>query len=204
MYRPIGVGSSLAGFINGKLLDWNWKRIAIKNNLPYDRKRLHDLKDFPVEKARLQLALPVLAPGILVMIPYGWALQYRAPLAVPLILQLVMGYSFTSCSNMTQNLVVDLFPGMAATVSANNNLARCLFGAGAAAVISPMLESMGWGWCWVFIGLLCAATYGVLIWEMKSGPKWREKRRLRLQREYEEKKAQQEEGMLQMNSRQKT
>jgi MFS family permease len=80
---------------------------------------------------------------------------------------------------MIQNLTVDLFPAMAATVSANNNLSRCLFGAGAAAVIGPMLNGMGWGWCYAFVGLLCAATLPIIWWEMKRGPFWREQRRLR-------------------------
>ncbi|KAF2098541.1 putative MFS transporter [Rhizodiscina lignyota] len=191
-YLPLGAGCSVAGFVNGKLLDWNWRRTAKKNNLPYDRKRAPDLRNFPVEKARLQTLFPTLAPGLLALLPYGWALQYGAPLPVPLILQFFCGYSLTSASNTTQNLTVDLFPGMAATVSANNNLSRCLFGAGCAAVIKPMLDNMGWGWCFTFITIICATQFPLMWFEIRCGPKWREERRQREERKQKDKQAKKE------------
>lgn len=178
-YLPIGIGCSIASFVNGRVLDWNWRRVAIKSGHPTDRRKNHDLRNFPIEKARLQVVFPTLLPGLMAMLPYGWALQYNAPLAVPLVLQFIIGWSLAACGNATQNLSVDLFPGMTATVSANNNLSRCLFGAGTAAVINPMLEGMGWGWTYTFITLLVTLSYPILYWVMRSGPRWREERRLR-------------------------
>lgn len=186
-YLPMGIGASIAGLVNGKTLDWNWRRVAKKSGHPTDRRKDHDLRTFPIERARLQIVFPTLLPGLLAMLPYGWALQYNAPLAVPLILQFIIGWSLTACGNITQNLSVDLFPGMAATVSANNNLSRCLFGAGTAAVINPMLDHMGWGWTYTFITALVATSFPILWWEMVSGPIWREERRLKEERANEAK-----------------
>ena len=120
--------------------------------------------------------------GIAAFLPYGWVLEQRAPLAVTLVLQFIMGLCFISALNTLNTLLVDLFPDRAATAAAACNLVRCWLGAVGAAVVDQMLVRMGWGWCFGFLGLLLAATM-VLLWlENERGMQWREKRLARNER----------------------
>jgi hypothetical protein len=52
-----------------------------------------------------------------------------------------------------------------------------LLGAGATALIDPMLSAMGRGWCFTFIAFVMMATSPLLLWEINRGPAWREARR---------------------------
>ncbi|KAI9824847.1 MAG: hypothetical protein M1819_000799 [Sarea resinae] len=89
-YLPVGGAAILAAFLNGKLMDWNYRRWAKKLNLPLDKKRSTDLRNFPIEKVRLQPVL-VFAPLVsATYIPFGWVLQKRVNLAVPLIQEFIM------------------------------------------------------------------------------------------------------------------
>lgn len=48
-----------------------------------------DENEFPIERARLRLVPWCLTPFLLCTIGYGWCLQYRVHIAVPLILQFI-------------------------------------------------------------------------------------------------------------------
>jgi len=68
---------------------------------------------------------------------------------------------------------------------------RCLLGAGATGVITPMIDAMGRGWCFTFISLFLVATSPLLWWVYFQGMEMREGRRLkdeRKEREKEEKR----------------
>lgn len=75
---------------------------------------------------------------------------------------------------MTFADIVD--PTSPATATACNNLCRCLLGAAEAAVIIPMIEHMGRGYCFTFIALVIYVTTPILLILMRWGPKWREGR----------------------------
>lgn len=141
-----------------------------------DRKKGDDLRNYPIERARLQCVFPVMALGCAAFIPYGWGLQQHTSLAVPLVLQFVVGFCFVASLNTLNTLLVDLFPDRAATAAAACNLVRCWLGAIGAAVIDQMLTSMGWGWTFVFLGM-CMAVAMVLLWvEHVYGMRWRQAR----------------------------
>ena len=173
----------------GKLADYNYKRLAKKLGFPVDLKRGDDLKDFPIERARIQVILPSLAVGAASVLCYGWAMQQNANLAAPLILLAIMGATLTSSVVILSTLLVDLYPTRAATVTAANNLSRCLLGAGATAVIEPMLQAMGRGGCYSFIAGVIVVMSPLLWVEMENGPRWREERRLRGEKSKEKKEA---------------
>lgn len=90
-YIPYGVGAVVASLLCGRVIDINYKRVAKANNITVDRKRGDDLRQFPIEAARIQVMYPFLALGICSLICYGWVLEFEAPLAAPLILQFLMG-----------------------------------------------------------------------------------------------------------------
>ena len=176
-YIPFGLGASVASILNGKFLDRNYRRIAVDMGFPLVKNRHTDLRDFPIEKARLQIAFPMLSLGSLCVLAFGWCLNYGVHLAAPTTILFVMGLTLTGAFNTVSTLLVDLYPTEAAKATAANNIVRCLLGAGATALIDPMLSAMGRGWCFTFIALVMLATSPLLLWEIHRGPAWREARR---------------------------
>ncbi|KAL2840731.1 major facilitator superfamily domain-containing protein [Aspergillus pseudodeflectus] len=175
-FLPLGVGASLGAIITGKILDWNYRRHASALSLPLDTNRTTDLRDFPIEHARLQAFFPAILLCLATIIPYGFALQASAHIFVPLVLQFFNGFATISATNALNTLLVDLFPDRPATAAAACNLVRCWLGALGAAVVENMLRDMGLGWCFVFLGAVFGLG-GVMGWvEYVFGRGWREKR----------------------------
>ncbi|TVY48708.1 Itaconate transport protein [Lachnellula occidentalis] len=187
-YIPFGAGCALASFINGRMLDRNYKRVARQIGFTIDRKHGDDLRHFPIERARLDLIWPLLYFGLACYLCYGWVLEKNANLAAPLILQFLIGLTVNGSFNILSTLVVDLYPQSPSTATAANNLVRCLMGAAGTAIINIMITAMGRGWCFTFIALVCLA-FSPLLWvELKWGPIWREERRVRMDKAAEDQK----------------
>ncbi|MCJ1353147.1 MAG: hypothetical protein MMC33_003132 [Icmadophila ericetorum] len=178
-FIPFGVGCTLASFLCGKLMDMNYKRVAKGANFTIDRHRGDDLRDFPLEKARIQVIWPLLYLGVAALLCYGWVLQKDGPLVAPIILTFIMGVCLTGVFDIISTVLVDMYPNCPSTATAANNLARCSMGAGGTAVIIQMIGAMGRGWCFTFIAAVVAASSPLLIVVLKCGPRWREERRLR-------------------------
>lgn len=60
-----GIGTPLSAWANGHLVDWNFRRIAAKEGVPVLKGAKQSLSNYPIEKARLQIALPMLVSLIL-------------------------------------------------------------------------------------------------------------------------------------------
>ena len=186
-YIPFGVGSMAASFISGKLMDLNYRRIAKAAGITIDKKRGESMRHFPIEKARIQVIWPLLYTGTIVLSFYGWVLEKNPPLAVPLVLQFVLGLCLTGAFNCISTILVDLYPLSPATATAANNLVRCFIGAAGTAVIIQMIDKMGRGWCFTFIAAVLFVTSPLLCAVLKWGPRWREERRVRLEKHDKEK-----------------
>ncbi|KAG0160117.1 hypothetical protein PDIDSM_7644 [Penicillium digitatum] len=199
-FLPLGVSSCLGAVLYGKVIDYNYKRTAQKLGFSIDRKKGDDLRNFPIERTRLQTVFPAMTIGVAAFIPYGWVLQQRAHLAAPLVLQFIIGFCFVASLNCLNTLLVDLFPDQPATAASACNFVRCCLGAVGAAVISQMLSGMGWGWCLFFLGLVMAAGLGLLWVENVYGMGWREKRLLKIERKKVEKEARAAEIQVERNS----
>lgn len=162
-YIPFGIGGSSAALLHGRILDWNFRRTARKLGVKVDRKRQTDLLSFPIEKARLQISLPLLYVALSLLLIYGWVLDIHSPLAAPLILLFPMGYCITSCFNTCQTLLVDFHPTQPSTATAANNLLRCLLGAGSLAILDPLLSAIGVGGTFsLLVGILVA--FSPVLW----------------------------------------
>ena len=177
VYIPFGAGSLISALSTGKAIDWNYRRHAKRNGFPLTKNRHQDLTNFPIEKARLEVALPFLYIGNIGSIAYGWTLDYRTNLAGPLILLFVLGYGSMAAFQVMQILMVDINPGKAASATAANNLFRCLLGAGSTAVVVPMIDKMGVGWTYTFASLVWIALSPSLWLLMKYGPGWRKEKK---------------------------
>ena len=71
-----------------------------------------------------------------------------------------------------QTFIVDLCPGKPAAATAANNLFRCLLGAGATAVVNPMIEAMNVGWTYAFAALVWIGLSPLLLILIKLGRRW--------------------------------
>ncbi|CAI6337520.1 unnamed protein product [Periconia digitata] len=178
-FIPFGIGAMAAPMINGKLMDFNFRRLARTGGFPIDKRIAVDLKDFPLELARLQVALPLLAIGTAAILCYGWTLEVETSIAAPLIMHFLMGLFLTGAFNCLSVMVVDYYPLSPATATAANNLARCLIGAAGSAIINIMVDAMGRGWCFTFIAGVLISFSPLLVVLLKWGPGWREGRRVR-------------------------
>lgn len=69
-----------------------------------------DMSNFPIERARLEVALPTLAVGSLRMIAFGWMVQYKVNLAQPLVLLFALRFCVSAPLNTVTVLLVDIFP----------------------------------------------------------------------------------------------
>jgi hypothetical protein len=202
MFIPVGVGSILSAFTTGKIVDWNYRRHAKRLNFPVKRNRRQDLSSFPLERARLEIALPLFYIGAATIVIYGWVMKIHTSIAVPIILLFILGYSLLAAFQCLSILMVDIYPGRPATATAANNLVRCELGAAASAAISPMAIVMGWGWAYtVFAGLSVASSPALWV-IMRWGMKWRremkvkEERKEGKRRRIEERKERTREGQV--------
>ncbi len=178
-YLPYGLGCCAAAVMQGYILDSNYRRIAHSIGFTIDLKRGDDLREFPIEKARIMPVYPILSTGIAAVICYGWVLQAETNLAGPLVLLFVIGLCVTGSFSILNTLLVDLYPEAPATAVAANNLVRCLFGAAGTAFIESMLGAMGRGWTYTFWALILV-VFSPLLWVLTArGPRWREERRVR-------------------------
>lgn len=178
-FLPFGVGCFLAPLINGPLLDWRFRVVAKQAGISIDKKRGNSLQGFPLERARVPVALPSVVIAALCTISYGWALDQNAPLAVPLVLLFFMGVCFTVSSNVSSTMLVDYYPQSPSTAIAANNVCRCLIGAAATAVINYEISGVGRGWSFTIAGLVVLATTPTMLVLLRWGPGWREERRLK-------------------------
>ncbi|KAK9246060.1 major facilitator superfamily domain-containing protein [Lipomyces tetrasporus] len=189
MFIPIGAGGLVSAFTTGKVVDWNYRRHAKLNGFPVVRNRRQDLTNFPIETARLQIALPLFYVGAASIIAYGWVMDHKVNLAGPVILLFIMGYALISSFQVLNVLMVDIYPGKAATATAANNLVRCELGAAASAAIVPMSNAMGRGWAYTLLALIFVGYSPTLLVVMKYGMRWR-----KAKKEKEEKRAQEKES----------
>jgi hypothetical protein len=63
-YIPAGLGSLLSATANGVFVDWNYRRICIKEGIPLEQDYKRHLFSFPIEKARLQIGIPMIVSSL--------------------------------------------------------------------------------------------------------------------------------------------
>ncbi|KAG6186836.1 hypothetical protein E4U48_005685 [Claviceps purpurea] len=173
MYLPMAVGSIGAATIAGPLINFNFKRHCIKTGVPFERSQQQDLSGFPLERARLEIGLPLLGLAGASLIGWGWAMHAITHVAVPCVLSFILGIGMVGFNNTTNILLVDFNPGKAGTATAANNLTRCLVGAGVSAAIIPMIDAMGVGPAFTLIGGLYFVSILPLLVLLRYGMRWR-------------------------------
>ncbi|KAJ6785064.1 hypothetical protein PWT90_05247 [Aphanocladium album] len=174
MYLPIAGGSILAALIVGRAMTWNYKRHCALAGISFDRSRQTDMTNFPIERARLEIGLPLVVLSGACLIAWGWAVHFHAHIAVLCVIMVLLGIGLIGLSNSTNVLLVDMHPGRAGTATAANNLTRCLVGAGATAAIVPLQRAIGVGKAFTIVGSLYFICITPLVLLAMKGMKWRQ------------------------------
>jgi len=192
-FLAYGGGMLIGSLITGKVLDREYRAIKEKlikkaeqnAHLPGAIKPEDVLKEenFPIEYARFRTMPYYFAIFTGAVIGYGWALQSGVSIAVPLVLQVIMGYTTISVMNTAQTLTIDLIPTLGASVAACNNLVRCSLAALIVSVINLIINAVGIGWTYVILGAMCIAVSPIMFVIVRMGPRFRAKRLAKLARE---------------------
>ncbi|KAF2140696.1 uncharacterized protein K452DRAFT_327498 [Aplosporella prunicola CBS 121167] len=185
-----GIGAMSGSVVRGKLMDrtyrirraeWKEKRALESDVTAPEQYDDNDLSTFNVEHARMSSLPAWYLVNVGTVIAYGWFVQYRIHLAAPIVMQFFIGMSSTTIFGITNTLILDMFPGSAASAIATNNLTRCLLGAGGVALIDRILTSLnGPGWTFTMIAFICLAMFPLPLAEWTWGFQWRTERTRKL------------------------
>ncbi|KAI0544437.1 major facilitator superfamily transporter [Xylaria curta] len=179
IYIPFGLGALASVYIWGKFLDIEYSRIS--KGLGYDpdevKEKLFD--DFPIELTRLRSISYLAVLTAAATAGYGWTVQKQVHVAVPLLIQAVLGFTFAAGFVTFGTLTTDLNPGRSSTAAASANILRAFLAAGGTAALQPIIDAVGAGWCFTIFGFLVAACGPLLLLQIRIGPKWRESRKSR-------------------------
>ncbi|KAK4168380.1 major facilitator superfamily domain-containing protein [Cladorrhinum sp. PSN259] len=178
MYLPMAVGAILATVVVGPGMNWNYRRHARNLGITVDKKKKMDLANFPIEQVRLQITLPLLLLSVAVVLCWGWITANHADIEEVCALVFAIGFSLVGVNNSVNSLIVDLFPERSGAALAAYNLAKCLMGALATAVINPLINAIGFAYAFTFFGGLYLLLVPVVFVVMKKGMGWRQTRRL--------------------------
>ncbi|KAL9935134.1 hypothetical protein V8E36_006210 [Tilletia maclaganii] len=131
---------------------------------------------FPLERARLEWYPMWTALMVASYIGYGWTLNFNVHLSVPIIFTFIAGVACGGQFSILGTILVDYVGGKGSSITAVNNLFRCLTGAIVSAVVQYIINGVGIGWCQtIFAALSLVATLPALAMYM-YGPAWRANR----------------------------
>jgi len=187
-FLALGGGMFIGTTVTGKLMNVHYRKIRDnrETQAQTEPKTIDSdsrAQSFPIERVRLQFMPYLIVIYTSCVMGYGWSLQAKTSIAVPLFLQFIIGAVVVSVLNAITSLLVDLVPNQGSSITACNNVVRCLMGAGMVTIINPIINAMGNGWTYILLGGFCILV-SPLVWvEVRWGPIWRERRRLRAQQE---------------------
>ncbi|GJJ09750.1 hypothetical protein Clacol_003974 [Clathrus columnatus] len=183
-FLAVGVGCAVGSYMNGRLLDLDFKRIKRKweekmrqdgrgSELVNSKITGRESEAFPFEYARLRTVPLYVAIYAIVLIGYGWSIQQKVHIACPLILQFIIGLMISCLMNAAQTLLLDLFPTRGSSITAANNLVRCTMGATLVSIVDFILKALNPGWTFTLFAGICIALLPMNWAVVHFGPKWR-------------------------------
>ncbi|KAK9348530.1 major facilitator superfamily domain-containing protein [Lipomyces starkeyi] len=180
-FLPYGAGCSIGSIVIGRLLDYEFRKFA-RNSGYGDGRNVRQNPDFPLERARLSMVWYLVAVTAADTLVFGWTFRANISIAVPLVLLFINGFSITGFFTFEQVLLVDLYPQESASVTAANNLVRCLLGAAGSAIVDNVISAIGMGWTYTIVTAMILLSIPLLITELLCGQKWRRARFDKLQK----------------------
>ncbi|CAN9391776.1 unnamed protein product [Alternaria alternata] len=181
-YISIGTGVILGGYINGRLMDFNYRVTAKANNITVDKVVGDDLLTFPIERARSRMSWLLIPISTAVIVGYGWVLRKWIHISVPLVFLFLHGFLATCICQTHNTLIVDISPQNTSTAAAAGNITRCALSAAAIAAMQPLLDAMGIGWFFTTLAMLSGLLSVVATLFIRlRGMRWRNQRQAREQ-----------------------
>ncbi|KAF1999309.1 MFS general substrate transporter [Amniculicola lignicola CBS 123094] len=172
-YIAMGCGSLLSALTMGHLVDWNFRRHAQRLGMAITKGKTQDLRNFPIEKVRLQVVVPGHVIGTLGLLAFGWSIKFQTHIAGPEVALFFIGFGVSTAFSLTNTLLIDLHRNKAATATSAVNFVRCLMSAGGSAAIIPMCNAMNPGWAFTVFAAVYAVLLAVVFFIMKKGMGWR-------------------------------
>ncbi|KIN05268.1 hypothetical protein OIDMADRAFT_39592 [Oidiodendron maius Zn] len=167
-YIPMGAGALVACQVVGRLIDWNFRRHAKNLNVEVRKDHQVNIDEFTVERARLEIGLPLVYLGCVCIIPYGWIMNMEhPPLPAALVLLFLNTVSLSGSFQYLNVLIIDCYPDSPSAATAANNLIRCLL----------------WGWRsgprWTGTLISFIWAFGSLLWWSAwiLGQRWRKEKK---------------------------
>ncbi|KAH9909775.1 major facilitator superfamily transporter [Xylariomycetidae sp. FL2044] len=172
-----GVGVIAAGFVAGRLMDWNYRCVAKEVGFSIDRVRGDDMKNFPIERARSRWSITIIVMSVGLIVGYGWVVEAKVHPAVPLVFQAFIGCRCTTLHQTYGALIVDIFPEKTGAAAASKNIIRCTLAGILVAILDLLVANLGYGWTFTCLGLFDASTCIMASAILnKWGMEWRRKR----------------------------
>jgi hypothetical protein len=168
-YLAFGIASAVASYGAGKITDYDYRETASAHGFSINNVSGDKLVEFLIEKARVRSVWYDRFISSTSTLGYGWAVQRRAHLAVPLVMQFLVGLAVTGIFNVCHTLIVDLHPDAPATASAAVSITRCLTAAVGRSVQQLLFDSIGVGWTFALIAGLCYVTVPSLVIVKRRG-----------------------------------
>ena len=176
-YLTGATGVILGSYLNGKMMDRNYRVTAQSIGRTIDKVSGDDLGDFPIEKARAKGSCYLLTVYVCALAGYGWTVTRHVHESVPLLLQFVLGILCTSFQQTFSALLVDIFPASPSTAAAASNTVKCVLSAAAVAVLQPLVGVVGRGWVLTILTAVSGGGGSVTAWMMvRKGMGWRRAR----------------------------
>ncbi|KMU77281.1 hypothetical protein CISG_06322 [Coccidioides immitis RMSCC 3703] len=181
-----GTGGIIGTVITGKILDIDYRHVQAKYTSHHGltepgstRPRvIRENDDFPLEDARLRRIYIFLLLQCMSILLFGWTVQFpeNVHIAAPIVSTFITGWTAVSIQAIVTTYLVDLFPDQSAAATASLNLARCLFSAGGASFVIPMVNGVGAGVAFTICVVVQIVAVAGLIVQCKYARKWRKRR----------------------------
>jgi multidrug resistance protein len=176
-YLPRGFGIICGSFCNGKVMDYNYRLIAKRNNWTIRTVSGDDLTHFPIELARTRGTFALLVISTATLVGYGWTVNQHGHFAILLTLQFIQGFWGTCMYTIYNTLLIDSFPRSPSTAAAAASIVRCAMAAVATSILNPLLNAAGSGWYFTALGIWSGVCGFVAVWLLRRhGSRWRQLR----------------------------
>ncbi|PPQ83614.1 hypothetical protein CVT25_006299 [Psilocybe cyanescens] len=179
-FLATGGGVSIGSTVIGRILDMEYQRFkkSAESRLSGTSSKLtvnHE-EGIALEQARLRL-LPFFSVILgITCAGYGWCIQRKVNIAAPLILHFIGGLVSICIMNASSTMMIDLVPSQSSSVTACNNLIRCILSAVIVSVIELIIKALGTGWTYVIMSSMSFLSVPLIYVAMRIGPRYRVKR----------------------------
>lgn len=174
-FIPLGLGCVASTLVVGRLADANYRRLAVRHGHDLTHRRQIPLGRFPIEAARLQVALPLAYAAAVAVVIYGWTLERGIPVAGPFTALFVLGFANAGTVNIISTLSIDVYAHVSSSRAiAAMNLCKCALGALTVGTAGRIINAVGFGLSCTIISLVLVVGTIPMWLAVVYGPQWRE------------------------------